>query len=194
MMSQWACELTSATCGTLSERPYSNDLVMGESVAYRCYILLIPVQAAHVCVNRTLASTMALAGEQIACGNAQGISMLTTREGGDHHGWTYGHHVTATVWGQGWQCSPGTPYYRSGRILLVWRVLFVRAQYLTSMRMTERGMSRPTLFFVIGAVITLLFPLLIYSRLPWRCLCGGNRTPTEKRSLSASHACLGCWW
>ena len=38
------------------------------------------------------------------------------------------------------------------------------AQYLTSMRMTERGMSNPSLFFVIGAVIAVLFPLLIYSR------------------------------
>ena len=26
------------------------------------------------------------------------------------------------------------------------------AQYLTSMRMTERGMSRPSLFFIIGVV------------------------------------------
>jgi hypothetical protein len=38
------------------------------------------------------------------------------------------------------------------------------AQYLTSMGMTERGMSNPTLFFVLGGVIAILFPLLIYSR------------------------------
>ena len=38
------------------------------------------------------------------------------------------------------------------------------AQYFISMGMTERSMSNPTRFFVIGAVITLLFPLLIYSR------------------------------
>ncbi len=38
------------------------------------------------------------------------------------------------------------------------------AQYLTSMGMTERGMSNSSLFFVIGAVITVLFPLLIHSR------------------------------
>jgi hypothetical protein len=38
------------------------------------------------------------------------------------------------------------------------------AQYLTSMRMTERGMSNSSLFFAIGAVIAVLFPLLIYSR------------------------------
>ena len=38
------------------------------------------------------------------------------------------------------------------------------AQYLTSMRMAERGMSQSSLFFVIGGIITVLFPLLIYSR------------------------------
>jgi hypothetical protein len=38
------------------------------------------------------------------------------------------------------------------------------AQYLTSMQATTRGMSNPRLFFVLGGVITLLFPLLIYSR------------------------------
>ena len=38
------------------------------------------------------------------------------------------------------------------------------AQYLTSMRMTERGMSNSSLFFVLGATIAILFPLLIYSR------------------------------
>ena len=38
------------------------------------------------------------------------------------------------------------------------------AQYLTSMQATERGMASPTLFFIIGGVIAMLFPLLIYSR------------------------------
>lgn len=38
------------------------------------------------------------------------------------------------------------------------------AQYLTSMQATERSMSNPKLFFFIGGAITLLFPLLIYSR------------------------------
>jgi hypothetical protein len=38
------------------------------------------------------------------------------------------------------------------------------AQYLTSMRMAERGMSQASLFFVIGGIITVLFPLLIYHR------------------------------
>jgi hypothetical protein len=38
------------------------------------------------------------------------------------------------------------------------------AQYLTSMQATARGLSNPRLFFVLGAVITILFPLLIYSR------------------------------
>lgn len=48
------------------------------------------------------------------------------------------------------------------------------AQYLTSMQATQRGMSNPSLFFAIGAVIAVLFPLLIYSRfalalsLAWR--------------------------
>jgi hypothetical protein len=38
------------------------------------------------------------------------------------------------------------------------------AQYLTSMREVERGMSNASLFFIIGGVIAVLFPLLIYSR------------------------------
>jgi hypothetical protein len=38
------------------------------------------------------------------------------------------------------------------------------AQYLTSMGMTQRGMTNPRLFFAIGAVIAVLFPILIYSR------------------------------
>lgn len=38
------------------------------------------------------------------------------------------------------------------------------AQYLTSMQATARGMSNPRLFFFLGGVITLLFPLLIYRR------------------------------
>jgi hypothetical protein len=38
------------------------------------------------------------------------------------------------------------------------------AQYLTSMEATRRGMSNPTLFFVLGGVIAILFPWLIYRR------------------------------
>jgi hypothetical protein len=38
------------------------------------------------------------------------------------------------------------------------------AQYLTSMQATARGMANPRLFFVLGSVITVLFPLLVYSR------------------------------
>ncbi|GIX48093.1 MAG: hypothetical protein KatS3mg131_2304 [Candidatus Tectimicrobiota bacterium] len=38
------------------------------------------------------------------------------------------------------------------------------AQYLMSMQAAARGMANPQLFFLIGAVITVLFPLLIYSR------------------------------
>ncbi|MEE8551235.1 MAG: hypothetical protein V3T08_08295 [Gemmatimonadota bacterium] len=38
------------------------------------------------------------------------------------------------------------------------------AQYLMSMQASERGMSNPKVFFIIGGVITILFPLLIYSR------------------------------
>ena len=38
------------------------------------------------------------------------------------------------------------------------------AQYLTSMGATARGMAHPRVFFIIGAIITVLFPLLIYSR------------------------------
>src|SRR5215470_10158099 len=39
------------------------------------------------------------------------------------------------------------------------------AQYLTSMRAAQRGMANPQLFFVLGGIITVVFPLLIYSRL-----------------------------
>src|SRR5215831_12309231 len=46
------------------------------------------------------------------------------------------------------------------------------AQYLTSMRAAQRGMANPQLFFVLGGIITVVFPLLIYSRfalaLSWR--------------------------
>ena len=46
------------------------------------------------------------------------------------------------------------------------------AQYLTSMQATQRGMANPRLFFVLGGIITVVFPLLIYSRfalaLSWR--------------------------
>ncbi len=38
------------------------------------------------------------------------------------------------------------------------------AQYLTSMQATQRGMANPKLFFVLGGIITVVFPLLIYSR------------------------------
>lgn len=38
------------------------------------------------------------------------------------------------------------------------------AQYLTSMQATQRGMGNPQLFFALGGLITVLFPLLIYSR------------------------------
>lgn len=38
------------------------------------------------------------------------------------------------------------------------------AQYFTSMQTTTRGMSNPGLFFALGGVITIAFPLLIYRR------------------------------
>ena len=38
------------------------------------------------------------------------------------------------------------------------------AQYLTRMGMTERGMSNSKLFFIIGGIIAILFPLLIHNR------------------------------
>jgi hypothetical protein len=41
---------------------------------------------------------------------------------------------------------------------------FFGAQYLTHMRGMERSMANPTLFFVLGGVLTILLPLLIYSR------------------------------
>lgn len=38
------------------------------------------------------------------------------------------------------------------------------AQYLTNMRATERAVSNPRLFFVLGALLVVLLPPLIYSR------------------------------
>lgn len=38
------------------------------------------------------------------------------------------------------------------------------AQYLTSMQSTERAMSNPTVFFILGGIITVIFPILIYLR------------------------------
>ena len=38
------------------------------------------------------------------------------------------------------------------------------AQYLTSMQSTQRGMSNPTAFFILGGIIAITFPLLIYRR------------------------------
>ena len=38
------------------------------------------------------------------------------------------------------------------------------AQYLTNMRAMERSMANPTLFFILGGVLTILLPLLIYHR------------------------------
>lgn len=41
---------------------------------------------------------------------------------------------------------------------------FLGAQYFTNMQATARGMANPTPFFVIGGVLAVLLPLLIYSR------------------------------
>lgn len=38
------------------------------------------------------------------------------------------------------------------------------AQYLTSMQSTQRGMSKPTAFFILGGIIAITFPFLIYRR------------------------------
>ena len=38
------------------------------------------------------------------------------------------------------------------------------AQYLTSMQSTQRGMSDPTVFFILGGIIAIAFPFLIYRR------------------------------
>ena len=38
------------------------------------------------------------------------------------------------------------------------------AQYLTSMQSTERAMSNPKVFFILGAIIAVAFPILIYRR------------------------------
>ena len=39
------------------------------------------------------------------------------------------------------------------------------AQYLTSMQSTQRAMSNPTVFFILGGIITVAFPILIYLRI-----------------------------
>ena len=38
------------------------------------------------------------------------------------------------------------------------------AQYLTSMQTTERAMSNPKAFFILGGIIAVAFPILIYRR------------------------------
>ncbi|MGE3537043.1 MAG: hypothetical protein AB7N91_06335 [Candidatus Tectimicrobiota bacterium] len=38
------------------------------------------------------------------------------------------------------------------------------AQYLTNMQQSQRGMGNPTLFFLLGGGVAVVFPLLIYSR------------------------------
>ena len=38
------------------------------------------------------------------------------------------------------------------------------AQYLTSMQTTERAMSNPKAFFILGGIIAIAFPILIYRR------------------------------
>lgn len=38
------------------------------------------------------------------------------------------------------------------------------AQYLTSMQSTQRGMANPTAFFILGGIIAVAFPFLIYRR------------------------------
>ena len=38
------------------------------------------------------------------------------------------------------------------------------AQYLTSMQSTQRGMANPTAFFILGGIIAITFPFLIYRR------------------------------
>jgi hypothetical protein len=38
------------------------------------------------------------------------------------------------------------------------------AQYLTSMQSTQRAMSNPKAFFILGGIIAIAFPILIYRR------------------------------
>lgn len=38
------------------------------------------------------------------------------------------------------------------------------AQYLTSMQSTQRGMSNPSAFFILGGIIAITFPILIHRR------------------------------
>lgn len=66
------------------------------------------------------------------------------------------------------------------------------AQYLTSMRMAERGMSQASLFFVIGGVITVLFPLLIYSRFALGLSLWWHRQEQRKTLCISFTLLLGC--
>ena len=66
------------------------------------------------------------------------------------------------------------------------------AQYLTSMRATERGMSNPTLFFALGALLVVLLPPLIYSRFAL-ALSLYWRPQTQRKTLFVDFTLLlGC--
>src|SRR5919202_27266 len=54
------------------------------------------------------------------------------------------------------------------------------AQYLTSMQAAQRGMANPQLFFVLGGIITVVFPLLIYSRFALALSLYGRRRAHRK--------------
>jgi hypothetical protein len=66
------------------------------------------------------------------------------------------------------------------------------AQYLTSMQATARAMSNPRFFFVLGALLVVVLPLLIYNRfalglsLSWR-------PQTQRKTLFVDFTLLlGC--
>jgi hypothetical protein len=66
------------------------------------------------------------------------------------------------------------------------------AQYLTSMRATERAMANPRLFFVLGALLVLLLPPLIYSRFAL-ALSLYWRPQTQRKTLFVDFTLLlGC--
>lgn len=66
------------------------------------------------------------------------------------------------------------------------------AQYLTNMGQGQRGMANPALFFVLGGLITVLFPLLIYSRFAVAFSWGWHRQARRSTLFISFTLLLGC--
>jgi hypothetical protein len=66
------------------------------------------------------------------------------------------------------------------------------AQYLTSMQATERAMSNPKLFFVLGALLVSILPPLIYSRFALALSLYWRPQPQRKTLFVDFTLLLGC--